>query len=173
GLAGALADTLPTASSVVVRWRDQHAGDGVSEAPNAPARLHARAEAGLDGKPLPLSANEIDETWEDGETRVALSARLGEPLPPASRLAWVALARRTVAATLASAHAQSRIEALQKSQRLQQALYEIADLAGSALEMQEMLGRIHAVVAGLMYAVNFYLVHRSAESREAKESRFE
>ncbi|MDG6349476.1 GAF domain-containing protein, partial [Luteimonas sp. 8-5] len=118
----------------------------------------ARAEAGLDGKPLPLSANEIDETWEDGETRVALSARLGEPLPPASRLAWVALARRTVAATLASAHAQTRIEALQKSQRLQQALYEIADLAGSALEMQEMLGRIHAVVAGLMYAENFYIV---------------
>ena len=43
GLAGALADTLPTGSSVVVRWRDQQAGDGVSEAPHAPARLHARA----------------------------------------------------------------------------------------------------------------------------------
>ena len=158
GLAGALADTLPTGSSVVVRWRDREAGEGVSEAPHAPARLHARAEAGLDGHVQALSANEIDETWSDGESRVALAALLGEPLPPASRAAWVALARRTVAATLASAHAQARIEALQKSQRLQQALYEIADLAGSALEMQEMLGRIHAVVAGLMYAENFYIV---------------
>src|SRR5690606_24766352 len=43
-------------------------------------------------------------------------------------------------------------------QRLQQALYEIADLAGSGLEMQEMLGRIHQVVGGLMQAENFYIV---------------
>src|SRR5690606_26506629 len=35
---------------------------------------------------------------------------------------------------------------------------EIADLAGSALEMEEMLRRIHAVVGGLMYAENFYIV---------------
>ena len=63
-----------------------------------------------------------------------------------------------MAATLASWHAQARIEALQKAQRLQQALYEIADLAGSGLEMQEMLARIHDVVGGLMYAENFYIV---------------
>ena len=63
-----------------------------------------------------------------------------------------------VAATLASARAQARIVSLQKSQRLQQALYEIADLAGSELEMQEMLSRIHAVVGGLMYAENFFIV---------------
>ncbi len=158
GLASALTDTLPTGSSVVVRWRDPRGGDGISEAPGAPARLHAHAESSLDGRPPSPTATGIDEHWRHGDTLIALAARLGEPLPPSSRAAWVALARRTVAATLASAHAEARIEALQKSQRLQQALYEIADLAGSALEMQEMLGRIHAVVGGLMYAENFYIV---------------
>ena len=158
GLASALTDTLPTGSSVVVRWRDPAGGDGVSEAPGAPSWLHAHAESSLDGRFRPPMSTEIDESWDDGGTLIALAARLGEPLPPASRAAWVALARRTVAATLASAHAEARIEALQKSQRLQQALYEIADLAGSALEMHEMLGRIHAVVGGLMYAENFYIV---------------
>ena len=54
--------------------------------------------------------------------------------------------------------AQARVESLEKSERLQQALYEIADLAGSDLEMTEMLQRIHAVVGGLMYAENFYIV---------------
>jgi diguanylate cyclase (GGDEF)-like protein len=63
-----------------------------------------------------------------------------------------------VAATLASARAQARIVSLQKSQRLQQALYEIADLASSKLEMEEILSRIHAVVGGLMYAENFFIV---------------
>jgi diguanylate cyclase (GGDEF)-like protein len=157
-LAGALTDTLPTGSCVVVRWRDPDAGDGVSEAPGASARLHAHAESSLDGRRPPASPTEISESWDEGKTHIALAARLAESLPPASRAAWVALARRTVAATLASVHAQARIESLQKSQRLQQALYEIADLAGSGLEMQEMLGRIHAVVGGLMYAENFFIV---------------
>jgi diguanylate cyclase (GGDEF)-like protein len=54
--------------------------------------------------------------------------------------------------------ARARVDSLEKSERLQQALYEIADLAGSDLEMADMLGRIHEVVGGLMYAENFYIV---------------
>src|SRR5690606_19391899 len=100
----------------------------------------------------------LGEAWDEGDARIALAAQLGDPLPPAARAAWLALVRCTIAATLATVRAQGRIESLQKSQRLQQALYEIADLAGSGLEMQEMLGRLHAVVAGLMYAENFYIV---------------
>ena len=66
------------------------------------------------------------------------------------------------AAMLASASAQVRIETLEKSQRVQQALYEIADLAGSNLEMQDMLGRINDVVGGLMYAENFFIAFYDA-----------
>jgi hypothetical protein len=61
---------------------------------------------------------------------------------------WQAMARSAVAASLEAWQAKARIATLEKSERLQQALYEIADLAGSQLEMQEMLRRIHAVVGG-------------------------
>ena len=54
--------------------------------------------------------------------------------------------------------AEQRIESLRRNERLQLALYEIADLAGGSLDMQEMLRRIHAVVGELMYAENCYIV---------------
>ncbi|HSR64436.1 MAG TPA: GAF domain-containing protein, partial [Xanthomonadaceae bacterium] len=68
------------------------------------------------------------------------------------------LARRTLSATFAARRAQARIDSLQRTQRLQHALYEIADLASANLEMGEMLDRIHALVGGLMYAANFFIV---------------
>ena len=45
----------------------------------------------------------------------------------------------------------------QRGERLQAALYSIADLASSELDMSEMLHRIHAIVGELMYAKNFYI----------------
>jgi len=54
--------------------------------------------------------------------------------------------------------AEQRIESLRRNERLQLALYEIADLAGGNLDMQDMLRRIHAIVGELMYAENFYIV---------------
>ena len=54
--------------------------------------------------------------------------------------------------------AEQRIESLRRNERLQLALYEIADLAGSSLDMQDLLRRIHAIVGELMYAENFYIV---------------
>ncbi|GAB3376004.1 EAL domain-containing protein [Lysobacter rhizosphaerae] len=55
---------------------------------------------------------------------------------------------------VAAHHATGRMG---KAARLQRALYSIADLASSELDMQEMLRRTHAVVAGLMYAQNFLI----------------
>jgi diguanylate cyclase (GGDEF)-like protein len=158
GLAEALAGTLPGGSKVVVRWRDSEAGAGLSAVPGASAVLHAHAHDCLDGGIPAVSPIEIDAVWDEGETRIAIAVTLGEALAPAARAAWLVLARRTVAASLAAVHGKARIESLEKSQRLQQALYEIADLAGSGLEMHEMLGRIHGVVGGLMYARNFFIV---------------
>ena len=45
----------------------------------------------------------------------------------------------------------------QRGERLQAALFAIADLAGSDLDMYEMLRRIHVTVGELMYARNFYI----------------
>jgi len=51
----------------------------------------------------------------------------------------------------------------QRGEKLQAALYSIADLASSELDMKEMLRRIHAVVGELMNARNFYIALHSAE----------
>ncbi|QNP40271.1 bifunctional diguanylate cyclase/phosphodiesterase [Lysobacter solisilvae (ex Woo and Kim 2020)] len=50
-----------------------------------------------------------------------------------------------------------------KAAQLQTALYSIADLASSELDMREMLRRTHAVVAGLMYAENFLIALHEPE----------
>src|SRR5690606_1533666 len=160
GLAGMLAQSLPTGSGVVVCWDDERLGAGRSEVDGVGESLRARAHALAAGERMSTddSGALIDESWTEGEARVAIAARLPEPLSPGSREAWRALARRLVSATIAAAQAEARIESLRKSERLQQALYEIADLAGSGLEMEEMLKRIHGVVGGLMSAANFYIV---------------
>jgi len=157
GLAELLAATLPTESRLAVAWSDTRIDGGVSHTGNAPHALVDRARASLEHFE-PGTGTEIVDAWSDAGTHIALAARLSQPLAPGSQVAWLELARRTIGATLAAAQAQARIDSLQKSERLQQALYEIADLAGSGLEMQEMLGRIHQVVGGLMQAENFYIV---------------
>ena len=74
GLADALADTLPSGSRVVVRWRDPEAGDGVSAGAGATSALHAHAQAGLDGRPASGNGSEIDVAWDEGDTRIAIHA---------------------------------------------------------------------------------------------------
>ncbi|GAB3355041.1 EAL domain-containing protein [Lysobacter tyrosinilyticus] len=51
----------------------------------------------------------------------------------------------------------------QRGEKLQAALYSIADLASSELDMKEMLRRIHSVVGELMNARNFYIALYSSE----------
>lgn len=49
---------------------------------------------------------------------------------------------------------------LAQGERLQRALFAIADLSGSELDLPEMLRRIHAIVGSLMYAENFFIVKK-------------
>jgi diguanylate cyclase (GGDEF)-like protein len=87
-------------------------------------------------------------------------------LPPDDDGAWRAF-RDALAARAASLLETERlrltVEGLARNARLQGALYAIADLASSELEMPEMLRRVHATVAGLMYAENFIIVLYDAE----------
>ncbi|HTD29758.1 MAG TPA: GAF domain-containing protein, partial [Xanthomonadaceae bacterium] len=46
---------------------------------------------------------------------------------------------------------------LERSERLQSALFAISDLAGSSLEMPEMLRGIHKIIGTLMYAENLFI----------------
>ena len=109
GLAEALVDTLPTGSTLVVCWRDAHGVQGMSAAADAPPGLQAHAWASLEGASDGTGLDELDACWDEGDTRIAIATRLAQPLPSASRAAWLALARRTAAATLASAQAHARI----------------------------------------------------------------
>ncbi|MEG3049123.1 MAG: EAL domain-containing protein [Thermomonas sp.] len=58
---------------------------------------------------------------------------------------------------------------LEKTVRIQTALYRVANLASAGLDMAEMLARIHDVVGELMYARNFYI---ALHDRERDSLRF-
>jgi len=53
-------------------------------------------------------------------------------------------------------------EQLERSENLQRALFAISDLAGSERDMPTVLRGIHAIVSGLMYADNFFIVLHDA-----------
>ena len=65
---------------------------------------------------------------------------------------------RAMAAALRAERLQRSVERLEKAESLQRALYAIADMASSDLEMPEMLKGIHGIVGTLMYAENFFIV---------------
>lgn len=158
GLADTLAQTLPTGSQVVVCWNDPRLGTCSSEAADSAQPLREQALASAQGRTSTPRDGCIDHGWQADGTGMAIVATLSQPLSPSSQEAWLALAKRAVGASLAAAQAEARIDSLRKSERLQQALYEIADVSGSSLEMAEVLSRIHAVVGTLMLAENFYIV---------------
>jgi diguanylate cyclase (GGDEF)-like protein len=60
------------------------------------------------------------------------------------------------------------LERTRRSDRLQRALYAIADLASGEPDMGEMLGQLHAIVSGLMYARNFMIVLCDAEIEQIR-----
>ena len=156
-----LCDLLPAGSTVAVCWRDWALGTGASTSPGGGGGVRRIAELALsDPSTEPDGPLQIIQAWdnEDGNARMSVAASLAAPVSAAQRDSWLSLARTLVAATLDSSRAQARIVSLEKSKRLQQALYEIADLASADLEMPEMLRRIHAVVGSLMSADNCYIV---------------
>jgi diguanylate cyclase (GGDEF)-like protein len=52
---------------------------------------------------------------------------------------------------------QESVVRLEEAEKLQRSLYAIADMAGSDLDMPDMLRGLHRIVADLMYADNFYI----------------
>jgi signal transduction histidine kinase len=68
------------------------------------------------------------------------------------------IAGRHLRRALESAELRSSLKRLERSERLQRALFAISDLAGSELDKRDMLRGIHTIVGELMYAENFYIV---------------
>lgn len=166
-----LAGLLPPGSAVAVAWRDWALGNGGAVSPGGSPALRKRTEQAISDADA-----EADEpqllvcAWDipDHNARMAVAANLPQPMADRERQNWLALARTLLVTTLEASRAQARIVSLEKSKRLQQALYEIADLASADLEMPEMLRRIHAVVGSLMYADNCYIVLYDDQRRSVR-----
>ncbi len=164
----ALQRALPGGTRIAIAWHHAQLGLGSLRCPGADDALQRAVVAHLDAGPGDGGTSFHEGTWlgrsDRGTERVAVGL-VFDDAPPEGWVehAWFALAGDLVWAMLRLADADTRIEALEKSKRLQQALYEISDLAGWGLEMREMLARIHRVVGHLMPAENFYIVHYDDE----------
>jgi len=159
-----LAGMLPEGSAVALAWRDgrlDEEGRGRSAGADDALLLRALHALEMGARPQPYT-----HVWRSADDFAVLAVawhRAGEA-EPSSDQRWCALAEALSNGTLDNARLQGDIEDLEKSKQLQQALYEIADLAGNELDLVQMLQRIHAVVGSLMYAENFYIVEYDAQA---------
>ncbi|MCY7354555.1 MAG: EAL domain-containing protein [Lysobacter sp.] len=71
--------------------------------------------------------------------------------------ATLAAAGKRLAELLQLQQLHESVARLEQGEQLQRALYAIADMAGSELDMPDMLRGLHRIVADLMYAENFYI----------------
>ena len=161
-LAGVLQQGLPPGAQVAVCWQEE-GSRGALGGSGVPEPLAALAEGLLadpDGVDAIAAGNprRIGLRWQEGDvSTIAMVVEATDPLDPGVKEAWRTLGTSLLETGADLERLRRRVVALEKSERLQQALYGIADLAGSDLELEEMLERIHSVVAGLMYAENFYI----------------
>ena len=170
------------------RWVQERCGDAAvafwQSDPGGPLRLVAAAGAGAEWRPepvvaciahhgevLPFELPDGGRLWcmslgsEAGsELAVGVQARAGAPTLPESELQEaLALFRQRLPAALELERLHEAVRRLEEAERLQRALFRIADLAGSDREMGEVLGAIHRVVGELMYAENFFIALYSTE----------
>ncbi|UXI68965.1 GAF domain-containing protein [Tahibacter amnicola] len=92
-----------------------------------------------------------------GECAVLLARNAGTPALRDALGVFFLAAAPFVTSVLEREHLRRAVLWAQKAERLQRALFAIADTASSDLEMTDMLRQIHQIVAGLMYAENFYI----------------
>ena len=149
---------LPGGAHMAAHWCDPRLESGQIATPGAADHLHLRASVALAGVNPDPDQHPFDILWEEAGTRVAVAVDPPRGVSGRDLERWAGPARAALALVARAELAGVQIRSLRKSERLQQALYEIADLAGSTLEMREMLARIHALVASLMSAENFYIV---------------
>jgi len=81
------------------------------------------------------------------------------------------LARR-VAGMLEARQLKASLRRFERAERLQHALYAIADLASSDKEEHEVLREMHRIVSRLMYAENFFIVLYDASRRTLRFAYF-
>ena len=160
-VAATLQGLLPAGSSVALAWDDAVLGRGDCVSVGGAATLSATVRQYLDMLVVSgTTAQGWGGCWSDdeGHSRVAALAEPAAELPDVQRQAWLDTARVLSLAVLGKARQGVQINELERSKRLQAALFEIADLAGTDLEMPQMLAHFHRILRTLMYAENCYIV---------------
>lgn len=109
-------------------------------------------DAARAGRALPVHVHLLED---DGDYQVAAVVCPEDCPPPAQALIAAASAR--MAEVLSMQRLKATVSQLEQSEQLQRSLYAIADMAGSDLEMPDMLRGLHRIVAELMYAENIYI----------------
>jgi diguanylate cyclase (GGDEF)-like protein len=126
--------------------------------PGMLATASAAVQAARDGNPLPAGAHVLC----DQESGVAVLC-CGQPVDGASAAALQATGAR-MAEVLAMQRLHETVAQLAQTEHLQRALFAIADMAGSDLDMPDMLRGLHRIVGELMYAENFFIALYDAPS---------
>jgi diguanylate cyclase (GGDEF)-like protein len=153
-LARMLCALLPEGAQLALGWSDAALGEGCITHPRSTQPEQALLEALLGPPSSPGSCARY--RWQHQGGDLVIQVVLADRTSPHD--AWWATARSSLQDALALARQREQIRSLENSKRLQQALYEIADLAGADLEMTEMLRHFHRVLNSLMYAQNCYIV---------------
>ena len=124
-----------------------------------------RAEAHLSGLGLAGESREADAQrieWmlpglPGAPVLLDLSWAAGPAPQPIEMEALERVLRAGLPAALEVERLQSALERLAEAERLQRALFSIADLASAEGDAGELIAGVHAILAGLMYAENFYI----------------
>jgi len=155
-LVRALHALLPAEACVRVGWDDPQLGRG----------QHGWPAGGEDEAPLWLGPCAVDagcQQWDHDGAQLRLQVQGAAPSS-----AWWAMARQAMELALQRGRQAGQIRALEQAERLQQALFQIADLAGADLEMGDMLRHVHGVLGSLMYAENCYIVEYDDVRRQIR-----
>lgn len=145
----------PTAHPRLLWWvqglRDLCCRDGLAGPREREAVQQALASA-TGGHALMLSSVQVPSgavLLLDAPATEALQARVAALAPYVDNLLEKSLLRMSV-------------DRLARAEKLQRALFEIADMAGAELDMDAMLRGVHEIVGGLMYAANFFIALHDA-----------
>ncbi|MGB0132237.1 GAF domain-containing protein, partial [Dokdonella sp.] len=134
----------------------------------------ARDQTACTGAMLELDIPEsgaIDSTNQDPETRLSIELANGRAVLQLTfnagdmedrewteaNCAWIDWADHCLRESLHTRNLLSELRSARSDERLQQALYQIANLSYSNIDLTEMLARVHEAVGQLTYAENFFV----------------
>jgi diguanylate cyclase (GGDEF)-like protein len=122
--------------------------------PERHAEVAAAIVAHLQGKPAPAHMQLLCNGAADAS---AVLVGAEEPVAGETEARLLALAGRRMSELFAINRLQTSVADLAQAEKLQRALFAIADMAGSEHDMPSLLRGLHEIIGQLMYAENFYI----------------